>query len=88
MQVQNHFTCKLKKLLSIFSQGCRVETQWGSYITISVLGFVAAAVGSERLKKSVCAIDNTPVPPSIQFDSVPLSASESQGVFAWGRIEK
>lgn len=78
IQVQVHFTGELKKLLSIFSQGCRVETQWGSYIRVAVLGFVAVVVGTKRLKTSLYEIDNTTVPPSIQLDSVSLFASESQ----------
>lgn len=78
IQVQSHFTGELKKLLSIFSQDCRVETRWGSYITVTVLGFVAVVVRTERLKTSLYEIDTTTVPPSIQLDSVSLFASESQ----------
>lgn len=29
-----------------------VEIQWGSYITVAVLDFVAVAVGTKRLKRA------------------------------------
>lgn len=56
-------------------------------LRVAVLGFVAVVVGTKRLKTSLYEIDNTTVPPSIQLDSVSLSASESQWVFTCGRIK-
>lgn len=81
-KVQIPCTGELKKLLSIFSQGCRVKTQYGSYITVVVLGFVAVVVGTKRLKKSTYEIANTPVSPSVRF-SVTFCFRKSGNIYQW-----
>lgn len=43
-----------------------VETQWGSYITVAIPGFVAAFVGIEQSKKENAETEKLLVPPALE----------------------
>lgn len=43
-----------------------VETQWGSYITVAISGFVAVVVGTEQFKKRMHETEDALVPPALE----------------------